>query len=186
VANFWDWRPRSAESSTASTAVAELQSTLHPVELYTKTAMVSGLIAAEGRRLSDILNSNTTLPIRDACSTSLLSNVNGEQGSGWTSIDTDDILFAVPPEHESPRQLRIHRRQHRVRIRTGPVTLTGTAHVLPGVTLDAYALRRQMRFLALTDVQMYVDLSTPFERAAPVVLVNVRPVNDLTEVTTIS
>lgn len=186
MARFWDWRPQAVTNTDGSTALAEPILTLEPVELYTKTAMLFGLVAAEGRRLSDILNANSVLSLRDARSTSLFASVDGSQGQGWTGINREEILFVMPPEHESPRQLRIHRRQHRVRIQTGPFQITGNAHVLPGTALDAYALQTRMHFLAVTNAQVYGMVDSAFERAAPVVLVNVRPIEDLTEVLTLS
>jgi len=181
---FWDWRPNSVPAAAA--AVLDAVAALEPVELYTANAMVLGEVDPDGRRLSDILNSNSQLAIRNARSISVINGVEGTEGQGWTSVSTEDILFAMPPEHVSPRQLRIHRRQHRVRIQTGPYVVDGTAHVLPGIRLDPYVLRSRMRFLALTDARASSTTDPAWERAARVVLVNVRPVADLTEVMTIS
>jgi hypothetical protein len=120
MAGFWDWRT-SSSARVASPPVAETTAapTLEPVEIYTATAMVYGLVEPAGRRLSDMLNTNGSLAIRDARSTSLVTGVEGTDGDGWSRLPTDEILFVMPPKHESPRQLRIHRRQHRVRIETG-------------------------------------------------------------------
>jgi hypothetical protein len=183
MARFWEWRQQRGEGATA---VAVAETALEPVEVYTSAALICGLVAPEGRRLSDILNSNSHLPLRDARSTSLLNDVEGSAGEGWTSVSTDEILFAMPPGHVSARQLRVHRRQHRVRIQTGSFQIVGNAHVLPGVGLDLYVLRSRMRFLAVTNAHVSAAGDTAWERSAPVVLVNVRPVEDLTEVLTIS
>ena len=183
MARFWDWSPRT-EADTA-TAIAEREATIESVELYTSAAMVYGWLEADGRRLSDILNTNSVLAIRDPRSTGLVADLDGEQGSGWTRLSVDDILLAMPPPHDSARQLKIHRRKHRVRIRTGPFEVVGTAHVLPGTALDPYVLRSRMHFLALTDAHLYGS-NPPIERSAPVVLVNVRPVKELLEVLPIS
>ena len=180
---FWDWR---GKPETAPVAVAVREAALEPVEIYTDTAMILASVAPEGRRLSDILNSNSKLPIRDARSVSVLNGLEGSAGEGWTSVNVDDILLVMPPEHTSARQLRIHRRQHRVRISTGPYQVTGHAHVLPGIALDPYVLRSRMAFLAVTDAEIYSARGEPWERTARVVLVNVRPSVDLIEVTTIS
>ena len=187
MAGFWDWRATSGAAATA-TAVLErdLTSTLQPVEIYTATAMVHGLVEPDGRRLSDMLNSNDVLAIRDARSTSLLSHIEGSEGSGWSELSTDEILLVMPPEHESPRQLRVHRRQHRVRIETGQFKIAGNAHVLPGIKLDPYVLRSRMHFLAITGAHVSAIGDPAWERSAPVVLVNVRPIEDLREVVTIS
>jgi hypothetical protein len=183
MARFWEWQAR----PTAGAAVAvEEASPLEPVELYTRTAMVFGLVAPEHRRLSDILNSNSTLALRDASSTSLINGVEGSYGKGWTSVGTDEILLVMPPEHASPRQMKVHRRQHRVRIRTGPFQITGNAHVLPGTKLDPYVLQTRMRFMAVTSAEVSSTADPAWERRAAVVLVNVGPIQDLTEVLTIS
>jgi hypothetical protein len=187
MAGFWDWRAGSG-AAVADPGVLErdLISTLEPVEIYTATAMVNGLVEPEGRRLSDMLNANSVLAIRDARSTSLLSNVEGSEGSGWTRLPTDEILFVMPPGRESPRQMRIHRRKHRVRIQIGQFHIAGDAHALPGIRLDPYVLRQRMHFLAITDAHVSFMAEPVWERSAPVVLVNVRPVQDLREVLTIS
>jgi len=181
---FWDWRER--RQGDTATAVALEEAPLEPVELYTKSAMVFGLVEPEGRRLSDILNSNSHRAIRDPRSTSLHGGVDGTEGDGWSPLATDDILLIMPPAHVSPRQLRIHRRQHRVRITTGPYVVVGNAHVPPGVGLDAYALQKRIKFLAVTQAAVYSNADPALERMAQVVLVNVRTVEELTEVLTIS
>ena len=188
MSRFWDWRPQSRDDEAAAgTAIATPESALEGVEVYTATAMVFGKVATEGRRLSDILSANSTLPVRDAKSTSLINGVSGSEHEGWTAIPTDEILFCMPPEHTSPKQLRVHRQKHRVRIQTGQFEISGIAHVLPGIKLDPYVLRSRMRFLALTDAYARdMGADPPWERWANVVLVNTRPVRDLEAVVTIS
>lgn len=181
---FWDWR--SAPVTQRQPAQLLTEAPLEAVELYTENAMVLGQVAPDGQRLSDILNSNSHLPIKNAQSISMIGGVEGSEGQGWSSVPTDEILLAMPPEHVSPRQMRIHRRQHRVRINTGPYQMIGNAHVLPGVKLDPFVLRARMRFLALTQAHVLSTIDPAWERAAAVVLVNVRPLTDLTEVVTIS
>jgi hypothetical protein len=182
--SFWDWRERTQTATAAELAVEDTP--LEPVELYTTSSMVVGMVEPEGRRLSDILNANSHLAIRDARSTSLHDGVDGSEGEGWMPLATDDILLVMPPEHLSPRQLRIHRRQHRVRITTGPYVVIGNAHVPPGVGLDAYALQKRINFLAVTQAAVYSTVDPALERMAQVVLVNIRTVEELTEVLTIS
>lgn len=183
MARFWDLRTRSdGDAPTATEAAFELE----PVELYTTTAMIFGVVDPQGQRLSDMLNANSHLSIRDARSTSLLNEVPGSAGEGWTAIAADDILLAMPPEHISHRQRRVNRRQHRVRITTGPYVVVGNAHVPPGVDLDAYALRKRIKFLAVTKALVYSTVDPALERMAEVVLVNVGPMADLSEVLTIS
>lgn len=181
---FWEWRGKSEGAS--ATAVAVEEAPLEPVELYTESGMVFGLVEPEGRRLSDILNSNSRLSIRDPRSTSLHTDVQGTEAQGWTSLSTEDIRLVMPPDHISRRQMRVNRRQHRVRITTGPYVVIGNAHLPPGTQLDAYALQKRIRFLAVTKALVYSTISPALERMASVVLVNVGPIEELTEVLTIS
>lgn len=187
MAAFWDWRSTPGASVATRPGVADTpEPKLEPVEVYTATAMVHGLVEPDGRRLSDILNSNSVLAIRSARSTSLVAGVDGTEGTGWSRLPTDEILFVMPPPRVSPRQLRVNRRQHRVRIETGQFHVVGNAHVLPGIQLDPYVLRTRMHFLAVTDAHVSSMGDPAWERSAPVVLVNVRPVAGLREVLTIS
>lgn len=186
MAKFWDWQSSSTPDTRGATAVAAPSLALEMVEIYTFYALVLGEVDSAGRRLSDILNSSSHLAVRNARSISLVNGVGGSEGKGWTRVGTEDILFAMPPEHVSPRQMRIHRRKHRIRIETGPYVVTGNAHVLPGIRLDPYVLRSRMRFLAMTDVHVSSTTDPVWERNARVVLVNVKPLKDLTEVLTIS
>jgi hypothetical protein len=183
MAGFWDWHQR---TQTAAAELAVEDAPLEPVELYTKTGMVFGYVEPEGRRLSDMLNAGSHLAIRDARSTSLHLGINGTEGDGWMPMATDEILLVMPPEHVSPRQLKIHRRQHRVRITTGPYVVVGNAHVPPGVGLDAYALQKRIKFLAVTQAAVYSTVDPALERMARVVLVNVGTVEELAEMLTIS
>ena len=186
---FWDFRAGSRAKQSFDGMQAQVsvdESSLELIELYTEHAMVLARVSPEGRRLSDMLNSNSTLALRDARSISLTNGTRETDGTGWSSVMTEDILFVMPPEHRSPRQMRVHRRQHRVRIHTGPFLVTGTAHILPGTKLDPYVLRARTRFLALTDAYASSMADPAWERSAAVVLVNVRPIADLTEVTTLS
>ena len=64
--------------------------------------------------------------------------------------------------------------------------MVGNAHVPPGVDLDAYALRKRIKFLAVTKALVYSTVDPALERMAEVVLVNVGPMADLSEVLTIS
>ncbi|MEP7041138.1 MAG: hypothetical protein ABI864_06140, partial [Chloroflexota bacterium] len=96
MAGFWEWRRGAQE--TSSTALAVEEAPLEPVELYTSSGMLFGLVEPDGRRLSDILNSNSHLPLRDARSTSIIDGVEGIEDEGWTSVPAEEILLIMPPE----------------------------------------------------------------------------------------
>src|SRR4051812_39507363 len=104
--DFWEWRGKAAR--VAAPVISE-ESALEPVELYTVTAMVYGLVDPQARRLSDILNANSHLAIRDPKSTSVIAYVSGSAGDGWTPVATEDILLIMPPEQLPTRQLSVYR-----------------------------------------------------------------------------
>ena len=78
MAGFWEWRGKAQTATVAELDIKE--ALLEPVELYTESGMVFGFVEPEGRRLSDMLNSNSHLSIRDARSTSMINGIEGTQG----------------------------------------------------------------------------------------------------------
>jgi len=57
---FWNWR-RGTSTTTSGSAAIALNSDLAPIELYTADARVVGWIAADGRRVTDLLNESDQL-----------------------------------------------------------------------------------------------------------------------------
>ncbi len=112
----------------------------------------------------------------------------GAQEADATSmaLNTSEILLAMPTAWISNPQLRVHHRRSRVRILTGRYEVVGSAHHLPGTTLDPYVLRTRIRFIALTDATVRTTCQPYLERSAPVVLVNVGPIQDLKQVITVA
>jgi hypothetical protein len=186
VSNFWNFRRQPATQGSA--AIAEEAAQPEPVELYTSAALVTGSIMPEGRRLSDILNGSSLLRLRQPHLTPYRAGLQLERTgeAEWRSVDTADVLFVAPPEHTSARQMRVHRKQRRVRIAAGDFEITGVAHVPPGNDLAAYLRRSGVRFLPLTNAVAYSRADPAWERVAPVLLVNAKHMSDVTEVVTIA
>ena len=57
--------------------------------------------------------------------------------------------------------------------------VTGTAHIQPGTTLDPYLLRRQIRFLPLTDAWVTHRTDPTVEFSRPVLIVNTKNLVEL-------
>ena len=186
MGNFWSLRRRGIETD-GSAAVQPVEH-LEPVEIYTVGALLTGVVAPHGQRLSDMLNQGSVLRVRDTNLTAYQAGVQipAAEGGAWHSVDTSDILFVMPPEHLSSRQLRIHRSRHRVKLEVGDFEVTGTAHMPPGTALDVYVLRTKTRFVALTHASAYSRTDPAWERSASVILVNVAHAADLKEVLTIA
>jgi hypothetical protein len=184
--NFWNWRRGGAnvDGSAALKAIEELE----PVEIYTRAATVTGSVLSHGERMSDILNRQGALRIQAprAMPYGEVDELQGSDEAAWATIDADEILFVMPPIHVSNPQRRLHRRQRRVLLRTGAFEIVGRVHLLPGVDLDPFALATRIHFLPVTQAAVRSTSDPVWERMADVIPVNVRPLEDLREVVTIS
>lgn len=172
MSKFWSMR-RGTEVDGSAAVAAEEEPQLEPVELYTTSAMMTGLTAPHGRRLSDMLSESSAFRMQGA-QVFPYSYGGVEEPSPaepWTSIDTDQILFVMPPEHASPRQLRVHRRQRRVHLNVGDFDITGNMHLLPGTDVRSVG---GTRFLPVTQALVLSRADEAWERSASVVLVNAR------------
>jgi hypothetical protein len=186
---FWGWRQTGGggapiEGTAALQAIEEFE----PVEIYTREAIVTGAVAAHGERMSDMLNRDGQLRVKGAHVEPL---GDGEEArivdeQTWLAIDPEEILFVMTPAHLSNPQRRVHRRQRRVLLRTGDFEIVGQMHVLPGVELSPFALTSHLHFMPVTNAAVHSTIDPFWERSAPVILVNVRPLDGLREVLTLS
>jgi hypothetical protein len=185
---FWSWRRGAANYATKGSAALQMVEEPEPVEIYTRGAMVTGAVISHGERMSDILNHQNQLRVRAprALPYGDVDEVRSSGESSWETIEIDEILFVMPPTHVTNPQRRVHRRQRRVLMRTGDFEILGQVHLLPGVELSPYALATHVRFMPVTKAAVRSTIDPFWERNADVILVNVRPLEDLREVVTIS
>jgi hypothetical protein len=80
---------------------------------------------------------------------------------------------------------RISRRKNRLVAMVGSYVVTGTAHTQPGTTLDPYVLRRQVRFLPLTDAWVTHRTDPTVELMRPVLIVNTMNLIELRQAMTV-
>lgn len=185
---FWGWRQGELSTPIEGTAALQPIEEFEPVEVYTRDAIITGSVAPHGERMSDILNRDSQLSVKDAH----LDTLNADEEAGmvaqesWLVIDPESILFVMPPTHFSHPQRRVHRRQRRVLLRTGEFEIVGQMHVLPGVELSPFALASRVHFMPVTHAAVHSSIDPFWERSADVVLVNVRPLDGLHEVLTLS
>lgn len=180
---FWRWRSSSRSGATPSVPEEDPS----PLVLLTRGGRVSGLLTTDGRRVTDVLNQSDEVFVRVRSVEAIFAasrssgrasewSRDGAAGGGQETLATEDILLAIPPAHQSPRQMQIHRRTRRVELQVGPYLVEGHAHVTPGVPLDAYVARLSTRFIPLTNVNVHGpetdDLELPLETA----IVNVRAI----------
>jgi hypothetical protein len=184
MSRFWSLRRQSpVEGSAAVQPVEQLE----PVEFYTAAALMTGLVAPNGRRLSDLLNEGAPLRVRDLTLTPYKTDVPVRlaEPEEWRSVEVDDVLLVMPPEQASPKQLRVYRRQERVRMTVGDFEVTGNLHLLPGTSFGQYRARRTGTFVPVTKAIAFSGSDPAWERVAPVLLVNAKHVSDVRDVLSI-
>jgi hypothetical protein len=189
---FWNWRRGTSGGAAAGSAAIALAPELAPIELYTADARVVGWIAANGQRVTDLLNDHDELRLWRP----LPGPLDGEPTSlprpgevadaDWQTIVTETMILAMPPEWRASRQLRLHKRLRRVALSAGPFSVTGNLHLHPGAEIGQHLLTRGQRFLPLTDAYILHNGEPPFEHVVSVVIVNTAHVTSLTPLVTLA
>jgi hypothetical protein len=165
---------------------------LAPIEIYTADARIVGWIAPNGRRVTDLLNSQDELrlwrpspgAIGDDGMPVAGASVGGESGD-WESLATARVVLAMPPEWRASRQLRLHRRLRRAALVAGPFSVTGNIHLANGVQVGPHLLRGQ-GFLPLTDAYFLHPGEPSFEHVVSVVIVNSAHVTQIVPLVTLA
>ncbi|HET7520746.1 MAG TPA: hypothetical protein VFK61_04315 [Candidatus Limnocylindria bacterium] len=189
---FWNWR-RGTSTATSGTAAVALSPDLAPIELYTADTRIVGWIAANGRRVTDLLNGQDELrlwqpspgPIEPPASVRDAAPEVEESGE-WQSVLTEQLILAMPPEWRASRQLRLHRKLRRVAVSAGPFSVTGNLHLVPGAEPGPELLQRGPRFLPLTEAYILHNGEPPFEHVVSVVIVNTAHVAQLVPLVTLA
>jgi hypothetical protein len=193
---FWNWRRGLAPAATSGTAALALTGTdLAPIELYTADARIVGWIAANGQRVTDLLNEQAELrlwrphpsPDADAVGPASARDAapTAEEQGEWQSLVTEQLILAMPPEWRAARQLRLHRKLRRVALSAGPFSVTGNLHLPPNgePTQD---LLTERHFLPLTDAYILHNGDPAFEHVVSVVIVNTAHVTQLIPLVTLA
>ncbi|HEX6656314.1 MAG TPA: hypothetical protein VF153_08895 [Candidatus Limnocylindria bacterium] len=190
---FWNWRRGTAAAATAGSAAVALAPDLAPVELYTADSRIVGWVAANGRRVTDLLNAQDELRLwqpspgpMDAPMTARDAAPDPEESGEWQSLLTEQMILAMPPEWRASRQLRLHRKLRRVALTAGPFSVTGNLHVVPGAEPGPDLLLRGPRFLPLTEAYILHNGEPPFEHVVSVVIVNTAHVSQLVPLVTLA
>jgi len=158
---FWKVSRATGRQLSAGSATVDPAPHLEPISVFTTENSFDGWIVAAEQRVTDLLNQHPQLRI--------CLNAASDH---WEDIERDDILFVAPPGRETDPQRRVSRRKNRLVALVGSYVVTGTAHIQPGTTLDPYMLRRQVRFLPLTDVWVTHRTDPSVELSRPVLIVN--------------
>jgi hypothetical protein len=178
---FWNWRRAAGTTATAGSAAVALAPDLAPIELYTADSRIVGWIAANGRRVTDLLNAQDELrlwqPSPGPIEAPLADPLAGprptmDESGDWQSLMTEQVILAMPPEWRASRQLRLHRKLRRVAISAGPFSVTGNLHIVPGTEPGPELLLHGPHFLPLTEAYILHNGEPPFEHVVSVVIVN--------------
>lgn len=183
--SFWNWRHATPMTATSGSSAVAVAPELAPIELYTADQRIVGWIAAEGRRVTDLLNEQEELHLWRPSPGPLESTDRPhphdlrDTSGDWDTLAAADVLLAMPPEWRASRQLRLHRRLRRVALAVGPFAVTGNLHLHPGVEVSRSLLQGPQRFLPLTEAYLLHQADPPFEHVVSVVIVNTRHVTQL-------
>jgi hypothetical protein len=187
--SFWNWRRGVGASTQGSSAVAADLSDLAPIELYTAQARIVGWIAPQGRRVTDLMNSEDELhlwrPSPGPLDETGIPSPEYTDGGEWQTLQTASVILAMPPEWRASRQLRLHRRLRRAAVSAGPFSVTGNVHVSPGAEVGVHLLRG-LPFLPLTDAYILHNGEPPFEHVVSVVIVNTAHVGQIVPLVTLA
>ena len=107
--------------------------------------------------------------------------VRESSGSGWESVDIDELLVVVPPEQGSDPKMRLHRPRQQVRVKVGPYVVEGAAHVPAGSQATSFLVPQRRHFAPLTEATIQHDASFGDYRVA-VAIVNLRMAESLSKV----
>lgn len=190
---FWNWRRGATATTTAGTAAVALAPELAPIELYTADSRVVGWIAANGRRVTDLMNTQVELrlwqpspgPI-EAPMTARDQAPDPDESGEWQSLLTEQVILAMPPEWRASRQLRLHRKLRRVALTAGPFSVTGNLHMVPGAEPGPELLIHGPHFMPLTEAYLLHNGEPPFEHVVSVVIVNTSHVAQLVPLVTLA
>jgi hypothetical protein len=191
VTTFWNWRRGSTTTATAGSTAMALSPDLAPIELYTADARIVGWIAANGRRVTDLLNSQDELRLWQPSPGPIEAPLSGpapspDDSGDWQSLLTDQMILAMPPEWRASRQLRLHRKLRRVALTAGPFSVTGNLHMAPGNEPGPDLLVRGPHFLPLTEAYILHNAEPPFEHVVSVVIVNTAHVSQMVPLVTLA
>lgn len=163
---FWSLRRGTSSQSVQGTAAVELEPALEPIQVFLTDRIISGLIAPEGERVTDLL------AVRKGI------RVQVDEGR-WEHIDVGDIVLVAPPPHASQR--RIHRSRRRVELTLPPYTVTGTAHMPPGTQLDPFVLRTGRPVIPVTGAWVRVEGDASTDQHLDVAILSVHAIDHARE-----
>lgn len=158
---FWSLRRGTSAGSVQGTAAVEIAPALEPIQVFLADRIITGHIAPEGERVTDVLAARAGI------------RVQVDDGT-WEHVDVDAIILVAPPPHASIR--RIHRARRRVELIAPPYAVTGTAHLPPGTQLDPFVLRTGRPVLPVTGAWVRVPGDASIDQHLDVAILTVHAI----------
>ena len=191
---FWNCRGNGA--ATSGSAAMAMAPDLAPIELYTADSRIVGWIAANGRRVTDLLNAQDELrlwrpspgPIESPSTPTSANDPapnNPDESGEWQSLLTEQLILAMPPEWRASASCA-HRKLRRVALTAGPFNVTGNLHIVPGAEPGPDLLANGPRFPPLTEAYLLHTGEPPFEHVVSVVIVSTAHVTQLVPLVTLA
>jgi hypothetical protein len=149
----------SAQPSYAASSIA--------LRIHTPAGEHAYRAANPGKRVTDWLNSDEDLHVRDAAKGATPA------ADAWFTLPRREVLVVVPPEQPMDRSRRLHRPGQQIAIRVGPYVVTGAAHVPPGTDATAFLIRHRPQFVPLTGAVIEMVDGDRQTTHVPVAIVNV-------------
>lgn len=140
------------------------------VVAYAEDCIVTGAVALDGDRLTDMLNEHDEYQLVGVRIERLSDHGMLEESEIVVRRDELLAVEAAGPRGDATRRVRTT--THRLLMRLGPYEVVGSLHTPPGHTALA-SLRRRRPIVPLTDVDVLaVDGARRLAESVPVVLVN--------------
>ncbi len=163
----------------------------------------SEAFAANGRRVTDLLNDETELrlwrpspgPLEEPMASGAEAvspmpeprpSADPDSSGVWHTLHSEQVILAMPPEWRASRQLRLHRKLRRVALFAGPFRVTGNLHLPPAAEVGYDYLRLSPEFLPLTESYILHNGEPPFEHVVSVVIVNTAHVTEMQPLVTLA
>jgi hypothetical protein len=148
---------------------------------YAEDRILSGQLALDADRLTDLLNDHEEIVLLDVLATDLR---NGEgRGLPELQVARDELLLVHATGPRGPRARRVRTIRFPVALKTGPFDVRGYLHCLPG-SKPWESFRRRRTMVPVTDAWIEHELAgTRQRRRVETLIVNRRGVDWIVEAT---
>ena len=183
--SFWSLgRRRKEPERPPAAAVEQAVTRLAVVEFWTSEQRLTVGMDLSTGRLTDQVNSEESVRVvaLDVAPEDRSQPVEMRPDQEWADLVVMEALLVFPPPQLTDSHRRLHRPKQPIDIEIGPFEISGFVHVPPGAQAAGFLFRQNTRFAPVTRASVR-DTGLPgFEQRAEVVLVNLRRVKTIRDV----